>query len=689
MPFSLRITTIFLFYALCLTTTAAQNCTPSTLVTVRGDNPAYEQYLNLFKGTGESTQPQITQILADIEQCNRAAVAEQSNIVRSQKDLINQSQKLQECTNIEELQKAINKLEESKKEILKAMKSSIEKVKFSGIYGVILNNINTRTDFNVHTTQCDDAITLEAVENLVGTQIRRATTVENFSKVTDVINTYKAGAMQVTEGIFQSPQTTTRCFFYIVEFSISPKEPKNNNGQRSFEHNANATVLDLFNTPNWRNQFMDKGADAVILNEKQGIIENRRGFIQRDNKSAEEELQNIAQNAARDIKDIDNQIISNQKEIARKIKKITTIATELKIQIDEKQPMQALKKILNEMNTRILALGKQWQVAKNKEIKSRSGVAQLHANPNESLAKTTIELCNQLKTTYEPVRYNFETIDVENFKTTNFKQTNTRVFSHRLTQSWSYPVPNDATFMLYVLARFEVVEGSNLPPPPTPDDIEMVFIQGGTFQMGCTSEQNDCGSDETVHSVTISDYYIGKYEVTQAQWDKIMGSNPSTSNKGDKYPVEDVSWNEIQDFLQKLNTKTGKKYSLPTEAQWEYAARGGEGYQYAGSNTLDDVAWNDSNSDGKTDEVGGRNPNGYGLYDMSGNVWEWCSDVYGPYTRSSLPNPKGASIGSYRVIRGGGWSHPTTFCRVAYRFSSAPTNSYSYWGFRLALYLSK
>ena len=217
-------------------------------------------------------------------------------------------------------------------------------------------------------------------------------------------------------------------------------------------------------------------------------------------------------------------------------------------------------------------------------------------------------------------------------------------------------------------------------------DFDMVYVEGGTFTMGATSEQgSDAYSDESpAHSVTVSDFYIGKYEVTQAQWRAVMGSNPSKF-KGDNLPVEQVSWNDIQKFITKLNTMTGKTFRLPTEAEWEYAARGGnqsKGYKYSGSNTLDNVAWY-YNSGGKTHPVGQKQPNELGLYDMSGNVWEWCQDWYGSYSSSSQTNPTGPSSGSYRVLRGGDWG--MIFWRNIYsRTYARPDKGRSYNGFRLA-----
>lgn len=219
---------------------------------------------------------------------------------------------------------------------------------------------------------------------------------------------------------------------------------------------------------------------------------------------------------------------------------------------------------------------------------------------------------------------------------------------------------------------------------------DMVYIEGGTFSMGATAEQgSDAYDDEKpVHQVTLSDYYIGKYEVTQGLWKAVTGSNPSRFQSGDNYPVEMVSWDEVQDFLTKLNALTGKHYVLPTEAQWEYAARGGvksQGYKYSGSNEIDDVAWHSGNSGDKTHPVGLKSPNELGIYDMSGNVWEWCGDWLGYYSSSSQTNPIGPVNGFRRVYRGGSWYPDARLCRVSYRACITPDYRSDDIGFRVVL----
>ena len=220
---------------------------------------------------------------------------------------------------------------------------------------------------------------------------------------------------------------------------------------------------------------------------------------------------------------------------------------------------------------------------------------------------------------------------------------------------------------------------------------EMIAVEGGTFTMGATSEQgSDAYDDEKpAHQVTLSSYYIGKTEVTQELWQAVMGSNPSKFS-GTNLPVEKVSWEDCQSFVIKLNELTGKNFRLPTEAEWEYAARGGNksnGFKFSGGNNIAEVAWYSENGNKISHPVATKAPNELGIYDMSGNIWEWCSDWYSSsyYTSSSQTNPTGPNSGSYRVYRGGSWSGNDRYCRVSHRDSNYPSYRFNYLGLRLAL----
>ncbi len=222
------------------------------------------------------------------------------------------------------------------------------------------------------------------------------------------------------------------------------------------------------------------------------------------------------------------------------------------------------------------------------------------------------------------------------------------------------------------------------------DDIEMVFIASGSFTMGCTYEQgSDCSFDEKPsHQVKLSAYAISKYPVTQKLWKSVMGNNPSR-HVGDGLPVHNVTWEEAQMFIKRLNQLTGMRYRLPTEAEWEYAARGGAGqpmaFQFAGNAELDAVGWYSENSGSMVQAVGGKQPNALGLYDMSGNVWEWCSDIYGMYDAEDQTNPAGAGKGYSRVLRGGCYAALPKMCRVSARKAMYQGGKDNTTGFRLAM----
>ena len=244
------------------------------------------------------------------------------------------------------------------------------------------------------------------------------------------------------------------------------------------------------------------------------------------------------------------------------------------------------------------------------------------------------------------------------------------------------------TFMLLGCRDFSIDE------EPVNDFVQMVFVSGGTFDMGSTyDEAND--DEKTIHSVTLDDFYIGKNEITQAQWEEIMGENPSFFEGCSQCPVERVSWEDVQEFIKIVNQNTGLNYRLPTEAEWEYAARNrGNDDKYAGTSTdsqlfryanyCDDTCLANEDEN-ETQPVGSKSSNGLGINDMSGNVWEWCSDWYSSsyYSISPTANPKGPSSGSDKVIRGGSWYSITTGTRTSLRNFESINGKYTDVGFRL------
>ena len=218
----------------------------------------------------------------------------------------------------------------------------------------------------------------------------------------------------------------------------------------------------------------------------------------------------------------------------------------------------------------------------------------------------------------------------------------------------------------------------------------MVEVEGGTYMMGATPEQGDevWDREKPVHEVTLSGFNIGQTEVTQELWQAVMGANPSDHTGDLQRPVDQVSWVDCIAFISNLNQLTGKSFRLPTEAEWEYAARGGsksKGYRYAGGNDMDVVSWYIDNSDNTTHPVATKAPNELGLYDMTGNVWEWCNDWYHRYTADAQVDPMGQATGTNRVLRGGCWNGDANYNRISFRDNFTPTGSNSSGGLRLVL----
>jgi formylglycine-generating enzyme required for sulfatase activity len=220
--------------------------------------------------------------------------------------------------------------------------------------------------------------------------------------------------------------------------------------------------------------------------------------------------------------------------------------------------------------------------------------------------------------------------------------------------------------------------------------MEMVWVPEGCYEMGCGSWTSDCRRNENpAHEVCVDGFWIGKHEVTQGQWRRVMGTNPSHFKKGDGFPVEQVSWNDAQEFVRKLKSMNGGKYEfrLPTEAEWEYACRsGGKPEKHSGGEDIDQVAWYSRNSGSSTQKAGTKAPNGLGIHDMSGNVWEWVEDIYdgAAYHKHPRNNPVTTGGGSYRVERGVSWFMEGSHARCGYRRGSDPADRGDDLGFRVA-----
>lgn len=327
------------------------------------------------------------------------------------------------------------------------------------------------------------------------------------------------------------------------------------------------------------------------------------------------------------------------------------------------------------------------------EIETKGVVKKIFVSPDTRFLKFEFKYNYPLKVTFadygisdlaEGGTYTLTLVDADKLPQQNVQQNAQKNVTHTAVED-SASLPAQSS-----LPEQQANSPSGSIIPITAGDVtfNMILVEGGTFTMGATAEQKaPFEYDIPAHQVTLSSYYIGETEVTQALWQAVMGRNPSYF-KGDNLPVESVSWDDCQDFIKKLNGMTGRTFRLPTEAEWEFAARGGNKSRhtrYSGSKRINEVAWWTSNSKSKTHPVKSKKANELGIYDMSGNVTEWCQDWYCIYESSPQNNPVGPSTGHYRVHRGGSWDGGTRNISVSAKSSTRPNAGFWYHGLRLVL----
>lgn len=339
------------------------------------------------------------------------------------------------------------------------------------------------------------------------------------------------------------------------------------------------------------------------------------------------------------------------------------------------QEISQLKQRLVTLDTKISALKKDSVTAASEEDKKLSTVLAL-VEERESKLQRLSELLTQ--------RHQIAEQDIEAFETIVQSSSGKELKE----MAWERLVANYPEAADLAPGRIDILKMLVLNKWVEPvTGMEFVLIAGGCFQMG-DSFGDGAEDEKPVHEVCVDSFGISRHEVTQGQWQKVMASNPSRFTKGDKYPVEQVSWVDTQDFIRKLNTRTNSSFRLPTEAEWEYAAcSGGKKEKYAGGEDVNRLAWHEGNSGDSTHPVGTKEPNGLGLYDMSGNVWEWCSDWYGKkyYQQSLRNNPRGPSMGTFRVIRDGCWNGNAWLARCTNRDGFRPGYRLDNLGFRVVL----
>ncbi len=674
----------------------SQDCIPDSPITLSRPELNKSSLVNLINQTKPRFKEEdLNRVMRQIGKCNQQLEIDLQSI---ENEISNYSLKVQELhrfKDVPSIQKRISDLRAGLKASKEELQKNLKQTSQTGVFAVLLKDIDIYADKNQFIRQAQDGLSPFAIENLNGVNIKRMTEIVNFKPVSDVIESFVSGEMVVKKRFLDQANYEEAHFLYAVQVSVSPLEKKQLQGKKA-SLAKDVLIVQLDEGRTFESKLISQGVSSEDIESIHNSALPYVQLSQEENKNAFQRQQSILSKGKSEIQKIEQDITQAQKDLAERERKIQEFCKENGITYHKHDLDGSAKRALGYFRTKINELDSKWYQLKANEILDKNTHITIQGTPSESFAEEGLRLQKSLNKESGTISKTTEKVRIEDFEVTDYEAQKEVEIYREVERIWLYPIPQKGgSFKLTVFAKFlitgheEIVEnerkkeGSSEEVNPSsrlPYEPEMVLVEGGRFQMGCTVEQgDDCLSREKpAHWVSLDDFHIGKYEVTQAQWKAVMSNNPSYFKEDcDNCPVESVSWEDVQKFIQKLNELTGKQYRLPTEAEWEYAARGGEANKYAGSNDLDEVAWHGGNSGIKTHPVGRKSSNGYGLNDMSGNVYEWCSDWYKGYEVTD-------HTGSRRVIRGGSWDANPRNCRVSYRHLDGPYYRNNSIGFRVA-----
>jgi formylglycine-generating enzyme required for sulfatase activity len=720
---------LFFAHALC----AQPTCLPGSPVAANYPMTA-EALKTLFETAqqkAELTPAAYEDLKNQINRCNNDMEVALSGIVSQMSELSLKYQQILGYKDVAGIEKQLRDLEESRKKSRGELEQNLGYVKHSGIFIVLLENVDFyKKEKKDLIAEANQAITGRAVEDLVGVHIRRSSEVKDFAPVRDVVQEIKDGEVRMEREYFNQSNHAKKHFLFVARTGATPARRK---ADGSTATGSGGLVLNLERDADFAQKLRERGVNEADIKRIEQEVVPFLPNVQRDNKTADGRQDYILQNGTEKIRTLDRDIEDARQRLKTRSGKIAEICKELNVSFNNSNFDQSVNAALQKIKDQFRVLSNQWNAATECEILYKDTRTFVEGSLSQSLAQEALKLCGQLEKGYGQLDRILQVTEVENLDVTKFENSRTVTVFRKPQKIWAYAIPrDDGSYGVVTFAQFKVT-GQTTPDDGggssrQPYEPEMVNVESGKFQMGCTGEQGgDCNDWENPkHWVELDKYAIGKYEVTNEQFvaflndiaskitlneagnevflngvslillsDRIKYSNGAwaggtfTPVAGlEKHPVIFVSWDAVQEYCKWLNQKTNKKYRLPTEAEWEFAARGGnnsKGYKYAGGNDLGAVGWYDGNSGSNTHPVGEKKGNELGLFDMSGNMWEWCSDYWeDKYSAAAQTNPPGPKSGSNRVLRGGGWDRSARDCRVSYRGNSAPTYRGSSLGFRLA-----
>lgn len=684
------------------------------------------------------TAAEVETLRAGMDRCN-TATADALNAIEVEKSGLSlRLQELLRFGDVVKLRERIETLRKNRESSKLELERNLAGARQTGLYVVLLEKVDIYAAQKDLRTQAQAALSPRAVSDLNGVFVRRATEAADLKAVRDIVQSFSGGEASEDLVLFDKTnfESGKDYYLYFAKISVRPlKKPPTGSSAPP----PNATVLNLDIDKNYQTVLSAKGVIAPHLNEIASRAVTYTDLLRRENDDAARRRDNVLQSGQDELRRADRDIDDAERDLATRAGKIQAICRELALPYDAALPDRSAAAAAQKLRDQIAALETRWNQTKEQEIQYTDTKVTIEESPAKDFADEAVKLSRKLEQQYGKVQKTEEIVRVEDLKVTDLTQTREVELYRRLRRVWVYPVgESDGSFRLYVFGAFSIAGrkeagGPVLPPMPG----HMVRVEGGTFQMG--DQFGDGQSDETAHTVSVSTFYLSKTEVTFEEYDAFCAAT-GREKPGDegwgrgRRPVINVRWYDAVEYCNWLSVKEKLRpvygidktrqdpgnqnrsdnlkwqvtvdwgangYRLPTEAEWEYAAReGGRKVRFGnGQDTADPAQLNFDGSAsykkpysvvgvyrGKTVPVEELSANGLGLRHMSGNVWEWCWDWYdsGYYGQSAgAQDPRGAKTGEYRVCRGGSWYHDPDGCCAADRDWGRASYRVNYLGFRV------
>jgi len=642
---------------------------------------------------------------------NNNAVDNQISVLKNKMtNIFMDKQELLKLVDIKKMQEQITVKQKSRKDIKGQIQQDLKSIVYQGLYLVVLKNIDPWSSKEKLAQQAEKLLAPTAIEDLNGIFISSLTVIKDNRLLKDQIKANISGEMTVEKQYVSKIIDNRTKFIYLIKLNVAPLKKSLTASTSYTQKTSNDLVLNLLDDYGYKAKLQTAGIPSIEIKNIDFEVTSSQDVISSSNNTSNRRQQQIIRMGNTNLSRIDEDIKQLQRNLINRSTYLKqTIETKTNISYDANRIENSIDKALSYFDDQLDELKNKLIAAKEGEIISRYNVnVTVEGIPEQDIAQTGIDIYKQLKSSYSKVEQFIRETKVMNNMLVSDKTGRGQDIYREVEKIWLYPVAGDNdNFMLTVVAKFKITalksSGTTAKKSKSKTYPNMIYVAGGTFMMG----SNDRNDEKPIHKVYVKNFYMDKYEVTNTQFCQFINEKSNQSDGGktwlnikSKYckivkqsgryvpvsgyanhPVIMVTWYGARAYANWV----GKR--LPTEAEWEYAACGGnksKGHKYSGSRDVGDVAWYSGNSDNKIHTVGTKQPNELGLYDMSGNVWEWCADWYGNnyYSKSPYENPTGPSSGDYRVLRGGSWSSDAYSMRCANRSNINPNDGYYIIGFR-------